>query len=129
MAGGQSRKKTGSRTVLFTALPFLMDVVLEVFDTFLLDRLYAILLPATSPSVASTAVKDAVKDAATATFTSMREAPTSYHAASQFLQLEPSDFAYMSAWPRDNACRQTLSLYLITWYRRLQLPPGFLSGH
>ena len=51
----------------------------------------------------------------------MREMPTpSYHAASQFLQLKPSDFAYMSAWPRDNVWRQTLSLYLITWYRHLR---------
>ena len=88
-----------------------MDIVLEVIDTFLFDRLYATLLPASSVNAA----KAAIKDAATSTFSSVREMPTAYHAASQFLQLEPSQFAYMSAWPRDCIWRQALSLYLITW--------------
>jgi len=88
-----------------------MDVVLEVFDTFIFDRLYAVLLPASS--IAFT--KNTVKNAATSTFSSMREMPTALNHASQFLQLEPSPFAYMSAWSRDNIWRQLLSLYLITW--------------
>ncbi|MCJ1375465.1 c-5 sterol desaturase [Loxospora ochrophaea] len=87
-----------------------MDVVLEVFDTFLFDRLYAQFLPASSIPVAQDAAHSA-----TPTFSSMRELPTAYHAASQFLQLQPSHWAYMSAWPRDNIWRQTVSLYLITW--------------
>lgn len=96
-----------------------MDIVLEVFDTFLFDRLYAKLLPAALPTFASNTVQDAA--ATTTTFSSIREMPTpSFRAASRFLQLEPSDFAYMSAWPRNSVWRQTLSLYLITWYRQLR---------
>ncbi|KAI9881401.1 MAG: c-5 sterol desaturase [Pleopsidium flavum] len=89
-----------------------MDVVLEVFDTFLFDRLYAKLLPASSLASSYHSLKH---EAASTTFSSMREMPTVYHAASQFLQLAPSQWAYMSAWPRDNIYRQTLTLYLITW--------------
>ncbi|MCJ1248333.1 c-5 sterol desaturase [Trapelia coarctata] len=88
-----------------------MDVVLELFDTFLFDRLYASLLPASSVQFAKTSVKHA----ATSTFSSMREMPTTYNFASKFIQFEPSQYAYMSALPRDNIWRQALSLYLITW--------------
>ncbi|MCJ1353076.1 MAG: c-5 sterol desaturase [Icmadophila ericetorum] len=88
-----------------------MDVVLEVFDTFIFDRLYAGLLPATSIDFTT----NIVKDAATTTFSSMHELPTPYHAASQFLQLKPSQYASMSHLPRHNIWRQTISLYLITW--------------
>ncbi len=95
-----------------------MDIILEVFDTFLFDRLYAKILPA--PSFASS-YSPLKHGAASATFSSMREMPTAYHAASQFLQLEPSQWAYMSAWPRDNVYRQALTLYLVTWYALLPL--------
>ena len=88
-----------------------MDIVLEVFDTFIFDRLYAGLLPKSSLFYTSTAPKNA-----SSTFTSMRELPTAVHcSSSQFVQLAPSQYAYMSAWPRDNILRQTLTLYLITW--------------
>ena len=93
-----------------------MDVVLEIFDTFLFDRLYALLLPASS----ITFTRNTVKHAATSTFSSMREMPTAVNHASRFLQFEPSHFAYMSAWSRDNVWRQLLSLYMITWYVRHQ---------
>lgn len=88
-----------------------MDVVLEVFDTFLFDRLYAAALPASAPSYAHNGVKEA-----TATFSSMREHPTAIARTNQLFQLEPSQYAYMSQWPRDNVWRQGLSLYFITWY-------------
>ena len=88
-----------------------MDVVLDILDTFFFDRLYATLLPASSIHVA----QNVVKSAATTTFSSMREAPTPYSFASQYAQLEPSPYAYMSAWRRDNIYRQALSLYFITW--------------
>ncbi|MCJ1406422.1 c-5 sterol desaturase [Ptychographa xylographoides] len=88
-----------------------MDVVLEIFDHFLFDRMYAQLWPASSLQ----SPKDTVINAATSTFSSMRETPTAHASASQFLQLEPSSFAYLSAWPRDHLWRQVLSLYLITW--------------
>ena len=89
-----------------------MDVVLEVFDTFLFDRLYASLLPASLIQFA----KSSVKHVATSTFSSMREVPTAHSFASKFIQFEPSQYAYMSALPRDSIWRQVLSLYLITWY-------------
>ncbi|MCJ1227742.1 c-5 sterol desaturase [Toensbergia leucococca] len=87
-----------------------MDIVLEVFDTFIFDRLYANFLPANLPAISRYVAKGA-----TSTFSSMRELPTAYHPATQFLQLEPSQYAYMSAFTRDNIWRQALSLYLITW--------------
>lgn len=87
-----------------------MDIVLEIADTFVLDRFYATLLPA-SPLIHN---KGLVKNA-TATFSSVRELPTAIHGSGQFFQLEPSRYAHMSSWPRDNVWRQGLSLYLITW--------------
>jgi len=87
-----------------------MDVVLEIFDTFIFDRLYAKFLPAFPQSALQT-------NTANATFASIRQAPTGYvyEPASQLLKLEPSDFAYMSMWSRNNIYRQATSLYLITW--------------
>ena len=87
-----------------------MDIILEVFDTFLFDRLYAALLPGSTPVAAKSVVRDA-----TATFSSRREGPTAVARTNQLFQLEPSHYAYMSQWSRDNIYRQGLSLYLITW--------------
>lgn len=96
-----------------------MDIVLEVFDTLVLDRLYATILPTSAASASFNAAPSGKMGAtANATFSSMRELPTGvgyrYHPASQYLQMQPSKWAYMSAWPRDNLYRQTISLYLIT---------------
>lgn len=91
-----------------------MDVVLEIFDTFLFDRLYAMALPASKATYLNNMLKDVVVPSPT--FSSMREAPTAIHHASQFLSLQPGPYAYMSALPRDSAWRQGISLYLITWY-------------
>ena len=88
-----------------------MDIVLEVFDTFLFDRLYAAALPASTATYSKNVVKDA-----TTTFSSMRELPTPLARTNQLFHLEPSQYAYKSQWPRDNVWRQGLSLYLITWY-------------
>ena len=89
-----------------------MDVVLEIFDTFLFDRLYATVLPS---SLASYSRSIGFKNV-NSTFSSMREIPTGLSTPTNFLfQLEPSEYAYMSAWSRDNIWRQGLSLYLITW--------------
>ncbi|KAI9796820.1 MAG: c-5 sterol desaturase [Piccolia ochrophora] len=98
-----------------------MDIVLEVFDTVFLDRLYATLLPTSLWSVlqdSAAQVSTGGTASAIATFSSAREQATTayeYRAASQYLQLQPSKWAYQSAWPRDNVYRQALSLYLITW--------------
>lgn len=88
-----------------------MDVVLDVCDAFLFDRLYAMLLPASKFDSA----RASTQHMATTTFSSMREMPTPYQPASQYLRIEPSLYAYMSIWQRDNIFRQALSLYLITW--------------
>ena len=88
-----------------------MDIVLEVFDTFLFDRFWSTVYPAST-------CKDPINVAkgTTATFSSMRELPTAIHSSTQFFQLAPSQYAYMSEWPRDNIWRQFITLYLITWY-------------
>jgi lathosterol oxidase len=91
-----------------------MDVVLEGFDTFLFDRLYAAVFPATP-------AYNAFKNVANATVSSMRETPTTYHnnfqykPASKYLSFQPSSYTYSSSWPRDDIGRQALSLFLITW--------------
>lgn len=88
-----------------------MDIVLEVFDTFLFDRFWSTLYPASTFHYPKNLPTDA-----TTTFSSMRELPTAIHSSTQFFQLAPSRYAYMSEWPRDNIWRQFFSLYLITWY-------------
>lgn len=90
-----------------------MDVVLEVFDTFALDRFWAIVHPAVS-----LVFYDSVQDGyANATFSKAGEVHNAYQysPATQLFSLEPSVWAYRSAWPRDNIYRQIISLYLITW--------------
>lgn len=92
-----------------------MDLVLEAFDTFLFDPIYATLLPAQTTG-----------HIPNATLSSVREVPTSasyaaqnkweYKPASQYLSFRPRESAYMSQWPRDDWRRQLLTLFLITWY-------------
>lgn len=90
-----------------------MDFILEGFDTFLFDPLYATLFPATSYS--------ALKNVANATISS-REIPATfrnnfvYEPSSKYLSLTPSSYAYTTSWTRDDIGRQALSLFLITWY-------------
>lgn len=95
-----------------------MDIVLEVFDTFVFDRLYATILP----TIKAIPNGRNFSNDATSTFSSRRELPTAIQASNQLFQLEPSKYAYMSAWPRDNIWRQGLSLYLITWWGSFFLP-------
>lgn len=91
-----------------------MDVILEVFDTFIGDRLYANLLPALTAAKTSDQILNA-------TYNSLPQAPNvfttpyTYHPASSYISLEPSDFAYMSQWSRDHIVRQAISLFFITW--------------
>ena len=92
-----------------------MDVILEVFDTFLFDRLYARVLPA-SP-VSSVILGDGMN----AHNVSLgRTAGYVYTPSTSYFRLEPSKYAYMSSWPRDYVYRQGLTLYLITWYDELR---------
>ena len=88
-----------------------MDIVLEIFDTLLFDHFWSIVYPASTFNHPKHVVKNA-----TTTFSSMRELPTAIPSSTQFFQLAPSRYAYMSEWPRDNIWRQFITLYLITWY-------------
>jgi lathosterol oxidase len=92
-----------------------MDIVLEIADTFIFDPLYATLLPGASSTSA----------VANATYSSFREEPTGfarphatwqYEPSTHYFSVQPSKYAYMSAWNRDDWRRQALTLYLITWY-------------
>ncbi|GJC90533.1 putative delta(7)-sterol 5(6)-desaturase [Colletotrichum liriopes] len=84
-----------------------MDVVLEVVDTFVGDKLYAALLPAHA------APYDFPHHAANATAQPL--STWQYKPSTHMLYLEPSEAAHLSAWPRDNIFRQFTSLFLITW--------------
>lgn len=94
-----------------------MDVVLEVFDTFAFDRLYANVLPLTQSSLTWSPL-DLIAPPTNGSWASLEQAGIQnwkFEPASQYFHVEPSQYAYMSRWPRDNAWRQAVSLYLITW--------------
>jgi len=72
-----------------------MDVLLDVLDTFVLDRAYAVVLP-----VHDNAIKPSVL----------------YNEnVGRYLELVPSQWAYLSRLPREHILRQFLSFFLITW--------------
>ena len=105
-----------------------MDVVLEFFDTFLFDRIYANVLPI-HPSVSSF---DPISTIA-ASFKGYQNVNASwygdsgvgggefassswqYQPASQYLSVQPSEYAYMSRWDRDNIFRQAFSFWVLVW--------------
>lgn len=90
-----------------------MDVVLEIVDTFMGDYLYATLHP-------SKPVPYDFPDLNT-NGTASGFDQWSYTPSTSWFSLEPSEYAYMSAWPRDNIYRQGLSLFFITWYVNLSI--------
>ncbi|KAI0180435.1 C-5 sterol desaturase [Hypoxylon sp. FL1284] len=81
-----------------------MDVVLEIADTFVGDYVYAAALPAQQKTPYD------FLDSTNATTSSWK-----YQPASPYLELEPSKYAYMSAWNRDNVFRQGITLFMVTW--------------
>lgn len=91
-----------------------MDVVLEVFDTFVFDPIYAAALPVTPksgfPSFQNNASFSGFPQQASTHLTNGWQ----YDPATKLLRMEPGASAYLSSWPRDNVYRQALSLYLIT---------------
>ncbi|KAK0653754.1 putative Delta(7)-sterol 5(6)-desaturase [Lasiodiplodia hormozganensis] len=84
-----------------------MDLVLELFDAYAFDRVYATLLPA-QPFPGQTASGNA---------SIPRSCLDNYDfkPASQYLSFPPSELACLSQWSRDNVWRQWISLYIITW--------------
>jgi lathosterol oxidase len=95
-----------------------MDIVLEVCDTFLLDRVYASIFPANPSSY----LTQNFSNTTTSTFSSLREGATAkaqytyiYEPSTQLFNFEPSQWAYSSTLPRDNIYRQAVSLFMIVW--------------
>jgi lathosterol oxidase len=96
-----------------------MDIVLEIVDTLILDRLYSAMFPA-SPSEY---ISQKFNNLTSSTFSSVREGASPspqykyiFEPASQIINLEPTHWAYSSSLPRDNIYRQGVSLFLIVWY-------------
>ncbi|KAK4960950.1 c-5 sterol desaturase [Elasticomyces elasticus] len=103
-----------------------MDVVLEFVDTFFFDRLYANVLPISSAvssfnpvSTIAASLKgydynNTFNAAASLAEGSYARSGWQYTPSTQYFTLQPSEWAYMSKWDRDNVWRQLLSLYAIT---------------
>lgn len=105
-----------------------MDVVLETFDALLFDRLYASFLPIYSSATAfdplstiTATLKGQNLYNATwqhelwqAASTDIVKSAWQFQPASETFSLQPSEYAYLSRWDRDNFYRQCLSLYVIT---------------
>lgn len=80
-----------------------MDIVLEFVDTFIADHAYAYLFPigySNKPDVNASA---------------QVIAPCVWQPATKFLNVRPSEAAYMSSIARDNLYRQLLTIFLTTW--------------
>lgn len=94
-----------------------MDIVLEIWDTFVGDRLYAEVLPASlQTSAAVSASYLGFANPANSSLSLFGAAtPFVYTPATSLFSLEPSKYAYLSAWPRHNIYRQFLSFFLIFW--------------
>jgi len=89
-----------------------MDLVLEVFDTFIGDHVWAAILPAIpAPYDFPHATTNTTTTATEPTFSTW-----SYKPSSDYFYLEPFQAAYRSSWTRDNVWRQGINLFTITWY-------------
>ncbi|KAK2759403.1 c-5 sterol desaturase [Arachnomyces sp. PD_36] len=87
-----------------------MDFVLEVFDTFLADPIYAKVLP-----VQLSSADNSGNGTLSSTIGAKAESGYVYEPSTKYLPIEPSELAYMTTCPRDNIYRQALSLFIITW--------------
>lgn len=90
--------------------PTTMDLVLEGFDAYVFDRLYATLLPTQNLNITSQLASENVF--ATASCLDNYD----FKPASKYLSFPPSEYACMSTLPRENIWRQLISLYIITWF-------------
>ncbi|KAH8424410.1 sterol desaturase family protein [Aspergillus melleus] len=76
-----------------------MDVFLDVLDTFVFDKFYASILPATN-----------IDNGTLPTGALYNQHINLYY------PLEPSQWVEASSWKRDDMARQAVSLFLITWF-------------
>ncbi|ROV98934.1 hypothetical protein VSDG_03653 [Cytospora chrysosperma] len=86
-----------------------MDVILELTDTFVGDYLYAKAHPA-RPAPYDYPYPPSNETVSQQVFTAW-----TYEPSTQYISFEPSQYAYLSAWPRDNIYRQALTLFMIIW--------------
>lgn len=71
-----------------------MDLVLDIVDTFVLDRVYSTLLPSNTTST-----------------------DVEYNQnIAQYIDMPPSEWAGKSLVARDNPFRQGITLFILTWY-------------
>lgn len=73
-----------------------MDILLDVLDTFVLDRVYAAVLPVHGEA--------------------LKPSQPYNENVGRYLELAPSEWASLSRWPREFIGRQFLSFFIITWY-------------
>ncbi|KAI3580682.1 fatty acid hydroxylase superfamily protein [Fusarium oxysporum f. sp. albedinis] len=85
-----------------------MDVVLELTDTFVADYIYAWLFPQ-----GSNQTNDAPYPLSS--HSAFDRIDWKYEPASALIHFEPSSAAYMSTFNRDNAYRQFIALFMLTW--------------
>lgn len=79
----------------------IMDVFLDVLDTFVFDRFYASIAP------------DHFTGANNSTL--FAQDPNLNRHVRVYYPLEPSQWAESSVWKRDDIARQSFSLFLIAW--------------
>ncbi|KAI0128649.1 hypothetical protein BJ170DRAFT_339233 [Xylariales sp. AK1849] len=83
-----------------------MDIVNELYETFVGDYVFAYLFP----------TKSALYDFPNPTNATEQVFSTwQYEPATYLFSIPPSQAAYMSSLPRDNIFRQAINLFLITW--------------
>ena len=76
-----------------------MDVVLEIADTFVGDYIYAQLLPL-NPATSSHDILDVGANSTAQALSSWQ-----FKSANPYFQIEPSEYAYMSAWEMQHSMR------------------------
>ncbi|KAJ9134415.1 C-5 sterol desaturase [Pleurostoma richardsiae] len=96
-----------------------MDVVLELTDTFIADYVYAWAHPARAAPYDYPNPTTNATDQAFSTW--------QYKPATAYFSVQPPQAAYMSAWPRDNIVRQSITLFFITWVFGLITYFGFAT--
>ncbi|KAF1813147.1 C-5 sterol desaturase [Eremomyces bilateralis CBS 781.70] len=104
-----------------------MDIVLEFFDRYVLDRVYAACLPAPPEVLAHHSLSGVGYNASLGADGASSPYNYQFTPASKYISFEPTPWAYMSRWPRDNVWRQALSLFMITWIFGYVLYFGFAS--
>lgn len=81
-----------------------MDVLLDILDTWVLDRFYATIFP-----------RSPAKFIDYSSPSNNTEWANLNQNLNRYVEVTPSKWAVQSSWPRDNILRQGLSLFLVAW--------------